>query len=150
MGERIEEWQSDPKYQAERASLTSDDSLRSHGSAIQNTAAIAVILDALMLNDAIIPDRECAPGPGIAGGRLRRLDHVEQNPKNILAHDSADALDIAHVRFIHRDPLPTGHRMNADERHLEGRHAHPCVGRFLGIEISISDMSGRVRRLNDR
>src|SRR5215208_921643 len=150
MGERIEEWQSDPTYQAERASLTSDDSLRSHGSAIQNTATIAVILDAFMLNHAIIPDRERAAGPCVSGGRLWRLDHVKQNAKNILTHDPADAFDVAHVGFVHRDPLPTRRRMNADKGHLERRHAHPCVSRFLRIEISVGDMSSRIRRLNDR
>ena len=123
--------------------------LRGHGRAIEDAAAAAVILDALVLNDAIVPDRERAAGPGIADGRLRRLDHVEQDAEDILAHDPADALDIGDVGFVDRDPFAAGHRMRAHERHLEGRHAHPRVGRFLRIEIAVGDMPGRVRRLND-
>src|ERR1700692_1953632 len=90
----------------ERTSFTSEVPLRSHRRAIQNAATAAVIFDALMLNDAIVPDRQCPAGPSVPSGRFRRLDHVKQNAKNILAHDPAHALDIARVGFVHRDPLP--------------------------------------------
>src|SRR4029077_19505723 len=133
----------------ERASFTADAPLRSHCRAIQNTATAAVILDALMLNDAIVPDRKRPAGPGVSGRRLRRFDHVEQNAENILAHDPADTLDVGHEVFVDRDPFPSGRGVSADQRHLERRHALPCLRRFLGVEIAVGDMAGRIRRLND-
>src|ERR1700692_4401464 len=83
----------------ERTSFTSEVPLRSHRRAIQNAATAAVIFDALMLNDAIVPDRECPAGPGVSGCRLRRPDHVEQDAEDILGHDPAEPPDVGHVGF---------------------------------------------------
>src|SRR5580704_368304 len=115
-----------------RASFTGT-ALRRHGRAVEDAAAAAVILDALMLHDAVVPDRQSAARPAVAGGGFRRFDHVEQDAENILTHDPADAFDVICVGLVDRDPFAAGRRMHANQRRFEGRHAQARILRFLRI-----------------
>src|ERR1043166_9817997 len=67
-------WRASAKAQAGNAARAWSGVLRRHGAAIEDAAAAAVVLDALVLDHAVIPDRERALGPRVtAGGRPRLL-----------------------------------------------------------------------------
>ena len=65
--------------------------------------------------------------------------HVEQNAQDILAVDAADALDIADIGLVRRDPFAARDRMRADQRHLEGGHAQARLGGLFRVEVAVGD-----------